>query len=102
MDTPMSLAIPENPIADAKDALRAAGVVTGPDRYGNWFVPTGKTVAGWQPGETVEERVLVRNSGVLAGSPCYDMRWDWIAGGWVENVEGLGEGPVGEPLPSIY
>jgi hypothetical protein len=95
--------IPENPVADAKDRLRDEGIVVGPDRYGNWFVPTGKhEVTGWRPGDPVEGRVLVRNSGALAGGP-YSMRWGWIEGRWVENVEGIGcDEPDGEPLPFIY
>lgn len=97
--------IPENPIADAKDALREQGIVTGPDRYGNWFVPTGAAeVTGWQPGDPVVERVLVRNNGALAGTPLSNMRWGWIEGRWVENVEGIGEGEASpeNALPCIY
>jgi hypothetical protein len=96
--------VPENPIADAKDALREAGIVTGPDRYGNWFVPTGKDrITGWSPGDPVGERILVRNDGSLAGSESYNMRWGWAEGRWVENVEGIGDGIAdGTPLPFIY
>lgn len=94
-------AIPDNPVADAKDALREAGIVTGPDRYGNWFVPVGKdAITGWRPGDPASERVLVRSNGALAGVPSYDMRWGWGEGRWVENVEGIVEGMAdGTPLP---
>lgn len=89
------------PIADAKDRLRDEGVVVGPDRYGNWFVPCGKRGPfDWKPGDRTEERVLVRNNGALAGSPCAEMIWDWQVGRWVENTAKIGEGDG--PLPQIY
>jgi hypothetical protein len=95
---------PSDPIADAKDRLREEGIVTGPDRWGNWFVPTGKdNISGWQPGDDINERVLVRNSGVVANFGRYNMRWGWVEGRWIENVEGWSERvPDGTPLPQIY
>ena len=104
MDHHPFVSVPENPEADAKDRLRDAGIVTGPDRYGNWFVPTGKDhITDWRPGDPIEEHVLVRNNGALAGTPVHDMYWDWIGGRWEENVRGIGEGVTdGTPLPCIY
>lgn len=95
MDVPNSV-IPENRMADAKDRLREEGIVIGPDRYGNWFVPCGKSrIAEWKPGDDIEDRVMVRNNGALDHQPIH---WDWLSGHWQE-----GEMPMPDvPLPFIY
>lgn len=93
----------ETTLADAKDRLREDGIVRGPDRYGNWGVPTGRRrVTDWQPGEPVTQRVLVRATGAIAGTPMADERWDWRTGRWVENVQGISEDDLASPLPQGY
>ena len=82
----------EYTVADAKDRLREAGIVVGPDRYGNWFVPCGDpAITDWQPGDPVDGRVMVRNNGALENS---GLHWDWLAGRWAEGEIEMPDGPL--------
>lgn len=73
----------------------AGGTLTGPDQFGNWFVPYQRSVRD-------EERVLVRDHGVLAGSPDpFLFRWDWVVGHWVLNRERWTEAQVVSPIERV-
>lgn len=76
------------------------GIVAGPDEFGNWFVPDWPDAIPEQGYERrlpagSRTKVMVRDHGVLAGSPePFLFRWDWAIGGWVLNRESWTEDQV--------